>query len=103
MQDDSRMEADFRLQNGVLSGILRGNSEEEVTKLQSAADIMNERLTGGYDELDGITAGEINVYRSDNYSVNNAGMDAGINKTDGAENIELYRVAKLFLQSIRQS
>jgi hypothetical protein len=103
MQDSSRMEADFRLQNGVLSGILRGNSEEEVTKLKSAADIMNERLTGDDEELNGITAGEINVYRSDEYNVNRAGMDAGINNTDGAENIELYRVAKVFLQSIRQS
>jgi hypothetical protein len=103
MQDDSSMEADFRLQNGVLSGILRGNSEGEVTKLKSAADIMNERLTGSDEELNGITAGEINVYRSDEYNVNRAGMDAGINKTDGAENIELYRIAKVFLQSIRQS
>jgi hypothetical protein len=101
VNENSVIEADFRLQGDSLTGILQGNNEEEVTKLQRTADIFCERISEADAGLAEVSP-EIKVIRSDEYIGNMSGKDADRTKTDGAENIELYRIAKLFLQSVRQ-
>lgn len=101
MSENSVAEAHFTLNNDRLSGILIGNTEEEVTKMKVSADIVNDRISRGEEGLKGISVVDIKTFHSDEYIESKSGMDAGSMDTDGAENIELYRIAKVFLQSIR--
>ncbi len=100
MPDNNAAEAHFTLNNGELTGIFIGNTEEEVTKLRTSADIVSDRISRGEGGLDKISAGDMRVFRSDEYIENKSGMDADSTGTEGAENIDLYRIAKLFLQSV---
>lgn len=102
LSEENAAEAHFTLDNGRLSGIFIGNTEEEVTKMKASADIVSDRISRGEDGLERISDVEIRTYRSDEYIESRSGTDADTMDTDGAENIELYRVAKVFLQSIGQ-
>lgn len=101
ISENSTAEAHFTLNNGSLSGILVGNTEEEVTKLKAGADIVIDRISRGEGGLEKISVGDIKTFRSDEYIESRLGKDADSIGTDGAENIDLYRIAKVFLQSIR--
>ena len=100
--EESIIEAHFSINGNALEGILVGNTDEEVRKLKEAADIVNDRLTNGVEGLERITSNRMAFVHSSSYVGRMSGTDAETNRTDGAENIELYRIAKLFLQSEKQ-
>lgn len=106
------VEAHFSLQENRLQGFLVGNTREEVTKLQKAADIFLELM-----EQEGNTDWEISDipvvgvgagFRTIGNSTNRSEADAERNVEPGqasgatgqATNAELYRVAKLFLKAV---
>ncbi len=105
---EERVEADFRLSDGRLSGFLAGNTPGEVTKLQRAADIFTELIRGEASQE--YELGELavvdSVFRMDAGSMKQggkAGMDA--EELQGGEtpsSQELYHIAKVFLQSLKQ-
>lgn len=100
MSENSMAEAHFTLNNKRLSGILIGNDEKAVTKMKASADIVSDCISKGAEGLEGISVADIRTFRSDEYIENKSGTEADNMDTDGAENIELYRIAKVFLQSI---
>lgn len=96
-----QIEAHFRLHEKSLSGFLVGNTEEEVTKLQKAADIFHELLqnseAGWQTEKLPIVSG----YATTNpVTMSGKGLSAE-ESTQQASNTELYQIAKLFLQAIK--
>ncbi len=89
--DGSGLDAQFHLDDGLLNGIFKTQSENEVMKLQELADIFKE------DAKDLWRIGTIEVSSSDS---------AGVTERDAAggkaESAELYRVAKIFLQALQK-
>lgn len=101
MAENHSLKADFRLSGNVLAGIFVGSTNEEVSKLKDAADIISDRISKGEGGLDGILVREISTFSSEEYTGSRVGKDADTIMTDGAENIQLYRIAKMFLQAVR--
>lgn len=97
------VEAHLQLQLGKISGFLIGNSAEEVTKLQAAADIFHELV-----EREASVEWEMGdlpiINTVNDTSFVNMAADGEKNAATGnvADNAELYRVAKLFLQAFRE-
>lgn len=92
------IEAHFLLREGHIGGFLVGNTREEVTKLKQTVDIFSDHILAGEEGLQGLELEELPITGSGNY----AGMDAGDTETDGADNMELYRIAKVFLRAVRE-
>lgn len=93
--------ARFSLAEGRLDGFFVGNDEKEVTKLKEAADIVTVRLTEGTEGLEGIRAGNMSAVLASSYVTDRQSTEARQNRTDGADDQKLYRIAKLFLQAVR--
>ena len=90
------VEAHFSLQENRLQGFLVGNTREEVTKLQKAADIFLELM-----EQEGNTDWEISdIPVVGTGAKRNAEPNQASGATGQATNAELYRVAKLFLKAV---
>lgn len=89
---EERIHADIRLENGTVDGIFTAENENEVMKLQRIADTFIE------DAEDSWTVGNISVGSTGSSRLEPAA--AGGARTDSTE---LYRVAKVFLQSVRYS
>lgn len=109
LSEESRLEAHFTLQNGKLGGFLIGNTEQEVRKLQSSVDIFIDYIRNHPEEMPHLVVGDLPVISSESNVMlrggrtdDNSGREAGTVETDGADNKELYRIAKTFLQAIRE-
>lgn len=89
--DEQGMRAAFRFEGGALSGILKNENKNEVMKTEKIADIFKEEAGENW------KMGDISVVTTDVRFPEAAGvgMDAG------TENVELYRVAKVFLHAVQ--
>ena len=96
--DSSHVEAHLQVSGKRLSGYLVGNTEEEVTKLQKAADILHELLT---EESSAWEVAELPIVSRG--SGRAAGTEAGTQDGEktASDTGELYRVARIFLQAIK--
>ncbi len=99
-----QVEAHFTLEKGTLRGFLAGNTEEEVTKLKRAADIFSDYISEGREGLQDISLKELPVIGKEAVGAfgDRIGTEADSTQTDGAENIELYHIAKVFLQAVQE-
>lgn len=91
-------EAHFQVQNGQLEGIFIANTPDEVKNLGQTADIFTSRLED--DEAIDLKVGQLAVVSRDNTGLTwMSGTDS--RERDAAlDNGTLYRVAKLFLQTL---
>ena len=92
ISEESRLNASFRLENGVLSGIFTSQDQNDVMKLQELADTFREEVGDAW------TVSNIEITNADfpqTPKTENA-------ETRSAENAELYRVAKVFLQAVQK-
>ena len=92
ISEESRLNARFRLENGTLSGIFAVQDQNEVMKLQELADTFREEVGDAW------TVRDIEITNADfpqTPKTENA-------ETRSAENAELYRVAKVFLQAVQK-
>ena len=92
LSESSRLEAEFRLDNGVLSGIFTAGAQSEVMELQDLADIFKEEIAGTW------TVGSISIAGP------GSAVTADIENAEApaADSAELYRVAKVFLQAVQK-
>ncbi len=96
MGNEEPLEANIYLENGKLNGVLSGNLQNEVTKLQAIADTFSDEASKEWEvENISIAQKQWNSKTKDNRSI--ASKD-----TAKANNAELYRIAKVFLQAVRQ-
>lgn len=101
--EDSHAGAHLQVDNSRLTGFLVANTQEEVMKLAQTADIFSKSLKERMGELLEIETLPIVDARQAAFA-----EGAGINTTDGnneaggPDNAQLYEIAKLFLQAIRQ-
>lgn len=97
MDNEECLEASLSLENGTIRGILTGKTQKEVMKLQKVADTFKEEATNSW------AVGELHVVTADRMvSVTPATRTAEENGTEKADNAELYRVAKVFLNAVKQ-
>lgn len=109
LSEQSRLEAHFTVQNGRLGGFLIGNTGQEVRKLQKSVDIFSDYIRNHPEEMSHlmiddlpVLSSETNVMLKGGRADDSSGREAGTVETDGADNKELYRIAKAFLQAIRE-
>lgn len=103
-----RVEAHLQLWEGKISGFLVGNTREEVTKLQQASDIFHKLVMNQssvewqVDELSIVSVtNEVTTVKG----MSTAAVPVGVTEADHAgraANVELYHVAKLFLQAMKE-
>lgn len=86
---EDKVQAAFRFEKEVLSGIIKNENQNEVMKTERIADIFKEEAGESW-KLGDISVVSTDVRFSETAGV---GMEAGI------ENVELYRVAKVFLHA----
>ncbi|MBE5884737.1 MAG: hypothetical protein E7291_10090 [Lachnospiraceae bacterium] len=106
ISEEMHVEAHLRLQGKKLSGFLVGNTGEEVTKLQEAADIFFELIQSSdfadwqMDRLP-VVAGRGDVNPA---AISGKGMEQQVTEAEVQQptNTELYQIAKLFLQAIKK-
>ena len=95
--DEECLEASLSLENGIIRGILTGKTPKEVMKLQRVADTFKEEAKQSW------AMGELHVVTADRtVSTVPAAKTAEGNGTEKADNAELYRVAKVFLNAVKQ-
>lgn len=99
--ENMHCEASLQLAKGEISGVLVGNAGEEVMKLQSTADIFSEMLR---EENEDWTLGELSIVNSRSTAAAFESPLRGSNEetADGVDTPSLYRIAKLFLQAMKQ-
>ena len=92
LSEESRLNARFHLENGVLNGKLTNQGQNEVMNLQELADTFREEAGTIW------TVGKIDITAAGSPA-------AAVTETaevQSAENAELYRVAKVFLQAVQK-
>lgn len=99
--EDMHCQASLQLSKGEIHGVLVGNTREEVMKLQGTADIFSEMLQK---EEQNWIMGELPVVsgRSTIPAMENSMKENGVETADAVDSSSLYRVAKLFLQAMKQ-
>lgn len=93
LENEECLEASLSLENGTIRGILTGKTEGEVMKLQGIADTFREEAAQGW------TVGDLHIVTAGRPAPGTGitgDKDAG-----GVDNAELYRVAKVFLHSMK--
>ena len=90
--------ARFRLKDGTIFGDLSGNEKTEVTKLLQIADTFTSEASKRW-TVEGITLGEGTLGGAETLISREAAPGAAESRPD---NGELYRVAKIFLEAVRQ-
>jgi hypothetical protein len=96
--DGDEVEAQIRLESGKVSGLLIGNDRLSVTKLSQVADIFNDflqRKNSGW-EIEGLS---VTVRGNKGRTASVADPESGM---EPVSNKELYGIAKIFLQSLKQ-
>lgn len=89
--DEQGIRAAFRFGDGTLNGILKNENKNEVMKTEKIADIFKEEAGELW------KMGDISVVTTDVRFPEAAGMGMDA----GTENVELYRVAKVFLGAVQ--
>ena len=85
------LRASFRFQEGSLEGIFRTESQNEVMKVEEIADNFKRKAGESWN------VGDVSVVTTDvRFTAAGQGKDAR------TENVELYRVAKVFLHAVQQ-
>ncbi len=92
--ENAHVEAYFRVSGKQLGGYLVGNTAEEVTKLQEAADIMHELLIEDSSDWE---ISELPIVSRGNGKT--VAVETGEKSTSGTE--DLYKVARMFLRAIK--
>lgn len=92
LSEESRLEAHFHLENGVLQGIFTAQNQNEVMKLEELADTFREEVGDTWS----VSSIEITTAAS------TATTETETAKNATADNAELYRVAKVFLQTVQK-
>ncbi len=97
------VDVELRLHQQTLQGIFTGNTKEEVMNLKEIADIFVEHLREG--EMRNIAVEPISVVQSNqaslDYEEDIQTMDGKI-EAGGPDNAQLYKIAKIFLQAMKQ-
>lgn len=90
-EEEKGLQGLFRFHDGALEGILRSGGRNEVMKTERIADIFKEEAGESW------KMGDVSVVTGDvGFTAAGKGMDAG------TENVELYRVAKVFIHAVQQ-
>ncbi len=100
LSENSSVEADMRVRDHRVEGLLIGKTSREVMKLREAADIFSslvETEFAGAFKVDGLTAVEAGTYTG-SHSAGSREEQSG----DSGTEAELYRIAGAFLQALRQ-
>ena len=92
LSEESRLEAQFHLENGVLRGIFTAQDQNEVMKLQELADTFREEVGDTWS----VSSIEITTAAS------TATTETETAEAAATDNAELYRVAKVFLQAAQK-
>lgn len=99
-----------------LQGFLTGNTESEVTKLKRTADIFSDYISEGRENLQDVSVEALPIVSRESYAAsahsadtlsklpngNIMGTEANDTMTDGSDNLELYHIAKVFLQAVQE-
>lgn len=107
INDEEHLEGHFHAQNGKITGFLIGNTESEVMKLQNAADIFTSFIQNDsenaweIDSLPIVNRQENTVSQRKQASVNRE-VYGGEETYKDVDNTELYRIAKVFLEAVKQ-
>ena len=88
---EERIHADLRLENGTVHGILTTENQNDVMKLRRVADNFRSIAAGSW------RVGNVSVA-----AAGDAGQEPAATAGERTESSELYRVAKVFLQSVQQ-
>lgn len=92
--ENAHIEGEFTVSGGSVQGLFAGNTQEAVRKLQAAADIFNSSVPEEWDVK------SIQVIETVDKDGIGKSMEAG-EPGKAADNGELYRLAKIFLQSVK--
>ncbi|MCM1044761.1 MAG: DUF6240 domain-containing protein [Candidatus Gastranaerophilales bacterium] len=92
---EKRVEAHLSVKDDTVSGFLIGNTAEEVTKWNQAVDIFTDRLD--------MKVTELPVVSGNAYHASAGHPRKQVEKQDAATNADLYRVAKVFLQAVKEA
>ena len=92
ISENGRLDARFHLENGILDGIFTAQDQNEVMNLQELADTFKVEAGENW------TVGSIKVTTSGIP----AEADTEVAEPRSTENAELYRVAKVFLQTVQK-
>lgn len=101
--EDSHVQAHLQMRENRLTGFLMANTREEVMKLAQTADIFSKSLKEQMgesfeaEELPIVDARQAAVAERTREKTTDGNTEAG-----GPDNAQLYEIAKLFLQAIRQ-
>lgn len=103
---EEHLEGHFRAENGKISGFLVGNTQKAVTKLQKVADIFSNSArseTEGDWEIGEIPVIERAKASAPGHAVPSVNREVPDGKENREEinNTELYRIAKAFLQAVK--
>lgn len=90
--EETRIHAQLRLEDGVVFGNFTAENQNEVMKLQKIADTFTREAGGSW------TVGSISVAAAGSAGAESLEPSAQHTRTESSE---LYRVAKVFLQSVR--
>lgn len=92
LSQEEHLEARFRLENGVLSGIFTAQDQNKVMELQELADTFKEE------------AGDVWKVDSIEFTTQSPAATADTKSAESphTESAELYRVAKVFLQAVQK-
>ena len=109
LPEGDRMEAAFTVEEGEIRGILSGTSQTAVHKLTEAADIFTEALR----EEGALRPGSISVMpasHAQNRTVSDLprseakdGTDAGMKSSEGTDDRQLFRTAKILLNAVNRA
>ena len=91
LSEESRLNARFHLENGILNGNLTTQGQNEVMNLQELADTFREEAGAIW------TVGKIDITAG-----SPATAETETAEVQSTENAELYRVAKVFLQAMQK-
>ena len=100
---NSYAEAHLRMTENRIGGFLVGNTSTEVMKLEQTADIFTKSLkeqSGESLEIEALPI--VDARQAAFIEGSNKHTTDGNNEAGGPDNAQLYEIAKLFLQAIRQ-
>lgn len=93
LENEECLEASLSLENGTIHGIFTGKTEEEVMKWQKIADTFREEAEQNW------TVGDLHIVGADRSAQGTKTIKE--NTAEKADNAELYRVAKVFLHTLK--
>lgn len=107
VNEEEHLEGHFHARNGKITGLLVGNTENAVMKLENAADIFISSIQNDVenqweiDSLPIVNRQENAVSQRRQTSVNRE-VPGGEETYKDVDNTELYRIARVFLEAVKQ-